>query len=344
MILKEVSLIDRSEYNQFVAAQPTGSFLQSWEWGQWQENLERKIYRYWILDEQENKIGSVQFVKMPLPFGKYYLYAPYGPVVSNQWTVDSGQWFQVLQNKFSDAVFVRIEPKIPSLPTTHYPLLTKSQNIQPAKTLVIDLNKSEDEILAGMHHKTRYNIKVAKKHGVDVQDEFVLTVGKGLFVQEAVELIKLTSARQGYTAQSKSYFEDLINFFALTNKTANLKLHIYKAIYNKQLLASAIIIDFGDTRTYLFGGSADENKNVMAPYSLHFKAMLDAKVQGLKSYDFWGIETSSGETPGFVRFKLGFGGIEKKYSGSYDIVTSPNLYQAYSLVRKVNKAIKKITS
>ena len=85
-----------------------------------------------------------------------------------------------------------------------------------------------------------------------------------------------------------------------------IKLHIYKSIYQNKLLASAIFIDFGKTRTFLFGGSSAQDKNVMAPYLLHWQAILDAKNAGMKFYDFWGTETAKGEVPGFVRFKLGF--------------------------------------
>jgi len=100
-----------------------------------------------------------------------------------------------------------------------------------------------------------------------------------------------------------------------------------------KLLASAIYLDFGKTRTFLFGGSSSEDKNVMAPYLLHWQAMLDAKNLGMIFYDFWGTETASGKVPGFVRFKLGFGGGEKIYSGAHDLVVKPGLYWLYRTVR-----------
>jgi lipid II:glycine glycyltransferase (peptidoglycan interpeptide bridge formation enzyme) len=186
-----------------------------------------------------------------------------------------------------------------------------------------------------MHPKTRYNIRLAQKHGVEVKDEFEISVGNGLFAKEAVSLIVETSQRQGYKGYGKEYYEDLINFLGLNNQ-AGLKLHIYKAIYKNQLLASAIMLDFAGTRTFLFGGSSDEHKNVMAPYLMHYRAMLDAKNLGLNFYDFWGIETSKGETPGFVRFKLGFGKPERvvEYSGAYDVIFSKYWYKIYTIFRK----------
>ena len=104
------------------------------------------------------------------------------------------------------------------------------------------------------------------------------------------------------------------------------------------------MVDFGSTRTFLFGGSSDENKQVMAPYLMHWQAMCDAQKLGLKFYDFWGIETSSGEVPGFVRFKLGFGGQQVSYMGAYDVVFDRLMYQVYKGLRPINKFIKKISA
>lgn len=337
MQLVEVKESEKDLYNQFAVNSVTGSFLQSWEWGEWQKALGREVLRYWILEDVEGKAGTMQLIKMPLPFGKYYWYCPYGPIVSEKSP-------QILQEKFSDSVFVRTESKNFLLPTTHYPLPTKSKNIQPGKTLIVDLNKNEEQLLSEMHPKTRYNIRLAEKHGVKIEDEFALTIGKGLYAQEAIELIAQTAKRHDYKAQNKDYFEKLISFFAVQNSQADLRLHIYKALYNKELLASAVMIDFGKTRTYLFGGSSDQNKNVMAPYLLHWRAMLEAKTAGLFQYDFWGIETSAGQLPGFVKFKLGFSSSAesiRQYAGAYDYIISPWQYKLYRILRFVNRVLKR---
>ena len=209
--------------------------------------------------------------------------------------------------------------------------------------MLLNLAKSEEELLAAMHPKTRYNIKVAQKHGVEVKEELEISIGHGLYFREAIDLICQTSKRQGFVAHPFNYYQDLIDMFAL-NKQSGLKAHLYKAIYQNQLLAAAIFIDFGSTRTFLFGGSGELHKNVMAPYLLHWQAMQDAKRLGLLTYDFWGIETSSGQTPGFVRFKLGFGGQEKAYAGAYDLINNKFGYKVYALFRAINKLKIKISS
>ncbi len=334
---------EKDIYNQFVAAQESGSFLQGYEWGEWQASLGREVYRFKIVDEGEQTIGSIQLVRMPLPFGQYYLYAPYGPVFAGgknfQFPISNFQSIlNEIKSKFSNAVFIRFEPKFDISLIFNPKFLIKSPNIQPGKTLIIDLAKTEEELLAEMHHKTRYNIRLAQKHGVEIQKEFVVSAGNGLFFKEAVNLITETAARQGFKTFSKSYYYKLIDFFALHHK-GEVKLHLYKAVFNKQLLSAAVMVDFGKVRTYLFGGSSREHKNIMAPYLLHFQAMLGAKGQGLEFYNFWGSETASGKTPGFVRFKFGFGGAEKAYAGAYDFVFSPGYYRIYKFLRSINRII-----
>jgi len=348
MQFKEIGEPEKSQYDEFVAANPSGSFLQSWQWGEWQSALGRQVKRFKLQVESGETKGVIQLIRMPLPFGKDYWYAPYGPVLAGgeQLKVESEKLkvliFQ-LKLKLSNAVFVRIEPKGPlnfKLETLNLPI-TKSANIQPAKTLIINLPKTEEELLGEMHTKTRYNIKVAQKHGVEIKDEFDITIGHGLFAKEAVELIVKTSQRQGFKGYGMDYYNKMIDSLAVQSR-GMLKLHIYKAIHKNELLASAIMLDFGKTRTFLFGGSSDGNKNLMAPYLLHWQAMLDAKSQGLDFYDFWGIETSSGETPGFVRFKLGFGGSAVEYAGAYDIIENKMAYKTYLLLRHLNTITKKL--
>jgi len=330
MQFAEAAQSEKAVFNRFVAENETGSFLQGWDWGEWQAALGRQVARFKILDNSGNMAGAVQLIKMPLPLGKYYLYAPYGPVVGPSFkSKDLSFLIGELKNKFPDALFVRIEPKA----ILHLQLL-KSANIQPGKTLAVDLSLGEEVLLAAMHPKTRYNIRLAQKHGVRVEKDLVVTPGHGLYYQEAVNLIVETAGRQQYKGHSRKYYENLVDFFARKNSVSGgITLSIYKALYENRLLASGIMVDFGATRTYLFGGSSESEKQVMAPYALHWQAMLDAKALGLRLYDFWGLETASGKSAGFARFKAGFGGKVLEYSGAYDAVFNSPGYWAYKLAR-----------
>jgi lipid II:glycine glycyltransferase (peptidoglycan interpeptide bridge formation enzyme) len=363
--LVELQEKDKQQYNQFVSVQPSGSFLQSWEWGQWQEKLGKQAFRFFLSDDDNNIQVSIQVIQSPLPLGRYYLYIPYGPVIKEnfQFSIYNLQFLlQELKKKFPSAVFIRVEPK--AILGDLHQIGKKSGNIQPGKTLVINLQQSQDELLAGMHPKTRYNIKLAQRHGVEVSADLIAVPGHGLYVKEALDLIVETADRQSFKTFPREYYQQFLDFFvnlnikaaaqaaannsrqsvealakadALQNFGGVVKIVLYKALLGRELLSAAVMVDFGKTRTYLFGGSSGRHREAMAPHSLHFTAMLDAKNAGLKFYDFWGIETAGGETPGFVKFKLGFGGQIVSYPGAWDIMLRRLWYHGYKTLRKVNR-------
>lgn len=336
MQLIKLSHSDKARYTEFVA-QNNGSFLQSWDWGDWQKHNGRTTYRFFVADEGRIQL-SAQVIEHTVPHLDWkYLYVPYGPIIGDQIANSKKQivvkgLVDQLKQKFPSAIFIRLEPAQSLSPISY--LLKPTPHIQPGKTLVLDLMKSEDELLAAMHPKTRYNIKVAQKHGVSIAIKDELS-------DIGAELISATAVRQSYKSQPAQYFIDLVKFLrdsqnaraSVNQGKGNLSLRPYQAKFGELVLAVAIMIDFGKTRTYLFGGTSSEQKNVMAPYALHWQAILDAKAAGLTSYDFWGIETARGTTPGFVRFKLGFGGQQIEYPSCVDLINRPLQYQIYKLAR-----------
>jgi lipid II:glycine glycyltransferase (peptidoglycan interpeptide bridge formation enzyme) len=324
MELKLVANLSKEDYDRFVMEHASGSFLQSWDWGQWMADNGRQLQRLAVTDSAGSIFMSAQIFRTAIPkIGGHYIYIPYGPILNKSATEEILIFFFAqLREKFPSAMFVRVEPKqqisIAGKPTKH---------IQPGKTLVLDLTKTEDELLGEMHQKTRYNIKVAQRHGVEIK------TGTS---SDALELIDKTSARQGYKNHPLNYYQKMVGLF---NGGQGLNIKVYSAHHGSQILASAIMVDYGTTRTYLFGGTSDLDRNVMAPYLLHWQAITDAQKLGLKTYDFWGIETASGKTPGFVRFKLGWGGMQIQYPAPLDIVYKPLWYNAYKLLRSLNRKL-----
>lgn len=321
----------KEQYEQFVAAHPSGSFLQSWSWGEFQTTQGKEAVRYGIFGEDglsENGVGlvgTVQLLQTKIPkLPGVYLYAPYGPLLNVGVEETARELISKIKTDFSKAWFIRIEPK-DEMPIDGKP----SVHIQPGSTLVTDLTLTEEELLTGMHNKTRYNIKVATKHGVSVNSTEVAK-------EDAIALLSETSERQKYKSYSSAYYKNLMEFFA-GKENADCTIKLYEAIYEGAPIASAIMIDHSTTRTYLFGGSDNSKRNLMAPYALHWQAMRDAKQVGFVSYDWWGIETATGATPGFVQFKLRWGGTQKFYAGSRDIVLNSTWYIAYNALRKVNR-------
>lgn len=200
---------------------------------------------------------------------------------------------------------------------------------------MLDLAKDLGTLQGEMHPKTRYNIKVAAKNEVAVT---ALMPGNGdpALREEAALLLTVTASRQGYKSHSRHYYERLLEFFSDPSRSCTATL--YTATRHGALLAAAVMVDFGTTRTYLFGGSSNEQRNAMAPYALHWTAIRDARKAGRTRYDFWGIETSAGAEPGFVRFKRGWGGFETHYPEPRDIVFKRARYALYAALRKLNRS------
>jgi peptidoglycan pentaglycine glycine transferase (the first glycine) len=341
--MKIVKLTDEHKqiYSESVAAHDSGSFLQSWGWGEFQTTQGRPVVRYAVFDDSGSLIATASLLQTKVPhLPGFYLYAPYGPLVASSLADgEAGQIVSALLGQikidFPKAWFIRLEPK------QHLELdkvvAQQTVHIQPGATLITALSASEEELLARMHPKTRYNIKVAEKHGVAVSSELELGGQSNLQIQAAVKLLVDTSRRQGYKAQSSAYYEQLLNYFALHHPDGDCQVKLYKAMHDGKCVASSIVVDHGKTRTYLFGGSDNSQRALMAPYALHWQAMRDARAAGFSAYDWWGTETATGKSAGFVQFKLRWGGKQITYPAAVDIVQNNKWYSAYKALRKINR-------
>lgn len=330
----------RKEFDDFIINQKIGTFLQSWDWGNWQTAQGKSVKRYFF--EQDGKVvGIVLAIFVKSPLGDYF-YCPYGPIWSNQFNEDGGSDSIVESLLFAltqqlrlehNAMFIRIEP------TVEINLVklgaVKAEAVQPPQTLIKDISQTSEELMQSFHSKTRYNIRVAQRNEVEITTYTSVN-------QDVINLIMQTSRRQGYRNHSSAYIQKLWEFFANTgsstnNGVQNLKAVGYLATKNSIPLAGGLMIDFGKTRMYLFGGSDYAHRSLMAPYLLHWQAMLNAREVGMTSYDFGAIENASGHTGGYMRFKMGFNPAIINFAGTHDLVINKNMYKIYSALRKINR-------
>jgi len=191
--------------------------------------------------------------------------------------------------------------------------------IQPKQTLRIDLAKSEDEILKAMHQKTRYNIGLAEKRGVRIEERNDIEV--------FFKLLETTTARDGFRMHPRAHYETILS---------TLDAKLFFASYNEQPIATALVTFFGTTAYYLHGASANEHRDVMAPYLLHWSIMREAKRRGCTVYDLWGIDEK--KWPGVTRFKRGFAPKTEAttYEGTFDVPFRSFLYRLYRLFQYVH--------
>lgn len=301
------------------------SFLQTTEWLEFQKEAGHKVWRF-----DDGKIQA-NIIKYRLPFRKSYLYIPHGPEIFFE-DIKGGiknelsNFFKYLKDlaRSEKAIFVKIEPLSDMVMELLYRrgIRRSSKQVQPYRTVVIDLDLPEEHLLGRMHQKTRYNINLSEKKDL----RFYESSDVGTFWK----LLKQTSEQDQFGTHPKEYYEKMLKFFV---GGGGMKAKLFFVSYDKKPIAGEIAMLYGDTMYYLHGAMDRDHKNLMAPYFMHWEIMKWAKTQGLHNYDFWGIDAN--KWPGVTRFKLGWGGNTVEYPGSFDIPVSRIWYWAYSLARKV---------
>lgn len=340
---------NKTQWNNFLLNQPTqtGIFLQSAEWLDFQETMGHKTHRLGVVEN--NQITALcGIVENDLPLNKKYFYIPRGPILNQKSETKNQELLKKILEiaKKEKAIFLRIEPIYQNLKSEILNLKFKKVTpVQPERTLVMNLTKSEDDLLTGMYPKTRYNIRLAKRHGVTVHrtrltDPEMLKNDFEIFWQ----LLSKTAKRDGFKPHPKNYYWQMLK--TLVPRPSNVpsaNATLYFAKYQNKTLAANLIMFFGDTATYLHGASSDAHRNIMAPHFLHWHIICEAKRLGFKYYDFWGIDET--KWPGITRFKKGFtseaspnrsvkSGHIINYPGTFDLPISKFWYKIYCLAKK----------
>jgi len=338
--------IEQKEAFNALAAHP----LQSYEWGEFRKKTGITVIRKG-LEDSGKLTASLQYTLHPLPFIKKYIgYLPKYSYLSPELLKELAA-----EGKEQNAILMQHEPlvtiasypnskgtlqdKIPhtssayellqTLPYAVHPLFTKY-------TFILDLNKSEEELLANMHSKTRYNIKVAQKHGVVVKED-----NSDNAFQEYLRLSHETTTRQKFFAHTPDYHKKQWQTFSHTydpNTPHQLTSHLFTASFEEKVLTAWIIFIFNNNLYYPYGASSNEHREVMHSNAMMWEVIKFGKKLNLSSFDMWG---SLGPTPnsrdpwyGFHRFKIGYGADLIEYAGSFDQVIDPLLYQGYKVADK----------
>ncbi len=309
------------------------SFLQTTEWLKFQSFIGRKTFSY-----NNGKIKA-NIIRHDLPFRKNYLYIPHGPEI-NFGEIQSGlkneadNFLKYLKGlgKENKSIFVKMEPLEDIVMEIVYRknLKKSKKSIQPTRTVVVDLNLPEEVLLSRMHHKTRYNIHLAEKKGLKLEEKED--------VQGFWKLLKKTAKNDNFSTHGYEYYEKLIEFFSSSTGSGQvadkeIKTKMVFEMFGDKALAGAILLTFGDTVYYLHGAMDRDYKSWMAPYLMHWEIMKWAKAQGYHYYDFWGVDAK--RWPGVTRFKLGFGGHETEYPGSFDLPVSKFWYFIYKVASRL---------
>lgn len=276
------------------------SFLQSTAWADFQKSLGRKVWQ----------VDKVNIIKHNLPLGKSYLYSP--RCGGNFLSKSSLEKVKEIA-KEENAIFLKVEPLDFAQGKSKF---KKGQDIQPSKTLILDITKSEKELLRQMHHKTRYNIRLAERKGIGIEED------KAKF-EKFWGLLQQTTKRDGFQPHPKKYYKKMLEIPGV---------EIFVAESENKVIAANIVVFYKKTAIYLHGASDYKYRNLMAPHLLQWQQILEAKKRGCIEYDFWGVNEK--KWPGVTRFKKGFGGKEVIYPGAFDLVFQPIWYRIYRTVKR----------
>ena len=297
-------------------------FLQSEEWRKFQKSTGKRTFHV------ESDGFWVNIIERTLPVVGRYFYIPRGSV--SQEIVDLA--------KKEKAGWIRFDPKsmenLNIRPRrTRLKIWKAPHDMQPREIFVIDIAKSEEELLNEMKQKTRYNLKLAEKKGVKI---FIANEEK--YISGFLRLVMATAKRKGIKFHPENYYRKMIEMIP------GEILKLYVAEYNNKVVAANLVVFYGKTAIYLHGATDDEYRNVMAPYLLQWRAILDAKKAGCEEYDFGGVKITENNNSwsGITKFKLGFSQVAKpvEFLGSYDIIINPFRYGLYRLIQKIKSILK----
>lgn len=306
--------------------------LQSWAWGDFRKQSGVDTKRMLGFDGNE-AVGQMQVTFHAVPKLPYTIgYYPRGT-----WPDDIQLAALKDLGKRENAIFIKLEPDVSTPPKNRADIeglrqvllesgCVEGRPLFTKYSFVIDLSLSEADLLARMKAKTRYNLRVAEKHGVEVVED-----NSDAAFDDYLRLLSETTQRQKFFAHTKTYHQTMWQ----NMRRAGIA-HLLKATYQGKTLVAWILFLYKNRLFYPYGASSREHREVMASNLVMWRAIQLGRSWGATSFDLWG---ALGPDPdpkdpwyGFHNFKLGYGGDLVEFVGSYDLVLQPRVYAVYKTV------------
>jgi len=350
-------------WDQLISSLPNPHFLQTYEWAQVKSKYGWKpIYLIWSdksfqsytsdpSDQlNQSNINAACLILKRTIFSRIaqpcILYAPKGPLLDWNDELLRNRVLDNLQSfaKKQGAVFLKIDPDVVlgrGIPASENERVDiggqnvmselkcrgwrfASDQIQFKNTVLIDLSSSEDEMLARMKQKTRYNIRLAERKGVTVR------VGTQADLPMLYKMYAETSVRDGFVIRNEEYYQTVWQTFMQSPEP-----HAEPLIaeVNGEVVAAIFVFYFAGRASYVYGMSRESHREKMPSYLLQWEAMKRAKSNGSVIYDLWGAPDEFNESDsmwGVFRFKEGLGGEVVRTLGAWDYAPNPFWYKMYS--------------
>jgi peptidoglycan pentaglycine glycine transferase (the first glycine) len=341
-------ITQREAWEDLCAGLPGAHVLQSWEWG------EGKSHFGWTVDrrvwESDGKpVAAAQILRRTVrvgPFAASLFYIPKGPLLD--WQSD-GVCDGVLADlestaRQAGAIQIKIDPDlilglgIPGSESdktdavgnkatrtlTHRGWRFSPEQVQFRNTVVLDLRPEENALLAAMKSKTRYNIRLAQRHGVTTRE------GSEQDLPLLCRMYAETADRDSFVIRSEGYYREVWGSMMRAGRAQPLIAEV-----EGQPVAALVLFHFARRGWYLYGMSRALHREKMPNHLLQWEAMRWLKNRGCTAYDLWGAPDEFAESDplwGVFQFKTGFGGEVIRFAGAWDYAPSPLRYTAYQRI------------
>lgn len=341
MNIQVTSEVTKAVWEEAIHTFAEANFLQSWNWGLFQEQLGKTVIRLLFTQSGSNTIiGCAQLIIEKAKRGTYITIAG-GPIFD--WKNTETFLFvfakvkQIAREHKVD--FIRFRPQ--ELESVELRGLVARAGARPSQmhltadlTLQLDLTLSEEELLAQMRKNHRSAIKKSQNFNIIVEhtnnpDE----------IQRFYENQVALAQRHGFVPFSYDFLYEQFKAFVTDDQVL-----LFHAYHEGKLLASAFVLFYNGEAVYHYGISTDENAKLPGSYACQWAAILEAKNRGCKIYNFWGIAPEgavSHRFAGVTLFKTGFGGKAVEYLHAHDIPLSLK-YSIIALFEFLRKKMRKL--
>ena len=333
-------ITDKQQWDDFVTSHEEANFLHSWQWGEFHLSRGKTVVRRGVFDG-DKLIGVYEGEVETARRGRHIAVAG-GPIVD--WTdkpvVEALVADMREQGRKYHCAFVRVRPQLEK--TDGSMRLFRELGLHAAPMYlsvelagVLDLEKSEDELLKNMRQRLRRALRKAEKNGITIEKST-----DPARMKEFYDIQLQTAGRHHFIAFSEGFLTKQFAAFAEDNSAV-----LYTARYNGEVLAQNFMIFYGNEASYHYGVSTELGTKLSGAPLLHMQAMRDARERGIKRYNFWGIvdeDDTKHRFYGVSVFKRGFGVDELRYVPAHDLILNPAKYAIDWTVETIRRKVRKV--
>ncbi len=331
---------DKQEWDVFVTAHPEANFLHSWQWGEFHISRGKTVVRRGVYVGK--KLVSVYEGVVETARRGTHLAVAGGPIVDwqNEEVVQFIRDDMKQRGKLYKCAFIRIRPQLEKSDESlalfaRLGFKKAPYYLSVEHAGILDLEKSEEELLKGMRQRLRRALRKAEKNTITVE-----TSTNPDDITEFYRIQLETARRHDFTHFSEDFLKKQFAAFAADDSAV-----LYTAKHEGKILAQNFMIFYGNEASYHYGVSTELGTKLSGAPLLHMQAMRDARERGIKRYSFWGIvdeDDTKHRFYGVSVFKRGFGVDELKYVPAHDLILNPITYRLNWVVETVRRTLRRV--